>query len=761
MAYLGIEGGGNSMVPTDYMFVFPREYLRPALVTSLLSVWVLVGVCFYLNFYTRRRYFTIWSAAWLFYALWLTLALNVPSTTPSPVFLMLKQFCVGIAATFMLWGAATFLNQRASDRIFGLFLGFLMVWSYVTAFYAEANMWVQLPVFGLIGLGSGFSAFGFYRFRDLRLYRGASLLSVGFFLWGAYLACYPIWESSEEMVSSGFFISAVLQLFIAVSMIILVLEEARVTNAQAQQQLEQQKSESAGLRTKILSTEERYRSLFSQASEAIVITAADDLRILELNEAARRLLGTGPGDHRALVLTTFLRLNLAGDAQPTTGPEWYAALCQHRRIQIVHPDGSAIPAEVSGAPVDFQGVTTYQFFFRELTEKARLEEQLRQAEKLSALGQMISGIAHELNNPLAVIKGYLDLILSRHDIAKQTRVDLEKVVHESDRAAKLVSNFLSFARKRPSRRRGVQINEIIHRVIELREVDIRISGVQPILSLDPDLPITLADPDQLEQVLVNLVTNALHALVDCAGPRVVALTTEQREGGLLVRVEDSGPGVPPNVLPHIFEPFFTTKEVGSGTGLGLSIAHSIITEHGGKVYYERSARGGAAFVIELPVIPAGPEDLEDPDLDAGSDEPCDGPKLGGQFEPTGARILVVDDEQVLAELLAELLAALGHEAVTCCSALRALELMEVEEFDLILSDFRMPIMNGREFFERVTKTRPELAKRIVFLTGDVVTPETRAFMEGTGNPHLPKPFRLDSVGRVVAETMRKNGVVLT
>jgi two-component system NtrC family sensor kinase len=242
--------------------------------------------------------------------------------------------------------------------------------------------------------------------------------------------------------------------------------------------------------------------------------------------------------------------------------------------------------------------------------------------------------------------------------------------------------------------------------------------------------------------------------VDLPGKRTLAVSTRLRGQDLILKVEDSGPGVPSGVLPHIFEPFFTTKEVGSGTGLGLSIAHSILAEHGGRIYYEKSGRGGACFVIEIPVV-AAPQEVEAP-AEAVDAEAA--PSLAAEEDKTGFRILVIDDEQVLAELLAELLAALGHEAVTCCSPLRALELVESREFDLILSDFRMPIMNGRELYERINQTHPDLARRMVFLTGDVVTPETRGFIESTGNAHLAKPFRLDGVAKVVSDTMKRSGV---
>lgn len=731
----------------------PREFLKPGLVVSLLSVWVLVGLFFYLNVYTRRRYFTIWSAAWMFYGLWLTLCLTVHEVGPSPLLGMFKQVCVGTAATFMIWGASVFLKQPAPDRLFGLFLTFLVVWSYLGAYHTDGGLIVQSPVFALIGLGSGLTAYGFYGFRRRCHYVGATLLTLGFALWGAYLASYPFWELSERHVTAGFFLSATLQLFIAVSMIVLVLEEARTTHEQALRQIEEHKSESEGLRSRVQSTEERYRVLFAQASEGIIITAASDLRILELNDTALRLLGlSAVNADNPTLLSQCLRL-VSSDAQPPrTGSEWFAALMEQHRVEVIRPDGTIIPAEVGGAPVNVEGDTAYQFFFREVTERARLEQQLRQAEKLSALGQMISGVAHELNNPLAVVKGYLDLILSRHDVPDQTRTDLEKVAHESNRAAKLVNNFLSFARQQPSSQQAVDVNQLVQRVVELREVEMRLMGLQPVVELDLTLSPTHADGAGLEQVLVNLISNAVHALSEWPGPRQLKISTCEVDDVIQIRVADSGPGIPAAVVPHIFEPFFTTKPVGSGTGLGLSIAHSIIAEHHGRISYEPAPEGGAAFLIELPVVfveSLVPSEAESFEFAPAVPAPAD----------LAARILVVDDERALAELLGELLSVLGHEPVICCSPQQALELIEERSFDVILSDFRMPLMNGQQFYERVSERHPDLARRMGFLTGDVVAADTRAFLESVGNPHLRKPFRLDAVAKLVSDLLLEAEVV--
>ncbi len=715
---------------------FSRQDLKAALVVSFLSVLVLVGLFYYLNRYTNRRYFSFWALAWVFYALWLALCVGLQNVPDIPWSITVKEWCIGASAVFQLWGSAWFLHRRPRPAQLVLFLGFLCLWSYLGAHGFESPLQAQIPVFGLIGLVSQVTAGCFYCLRRQKKFLGSGLLTAGFSLWGIHLAASPFLQSSEQLISADFFISAVLQLFIAVSMIILVLEEVRHTNQLT-------------LQLKIVSTEERYRSLFDQASEGIVIADAEELRILELNQTAKRLLGIASGDVSRASLSSFCRLHPDSRPGPRTGREWFAAICRHRHLNLVRRDGGVIPAEVDGAPIGFEGRAAFQFFLRELTERARLEQQLRQAEKLSALGQMISGIAHELNNPLAAVKGYVELILTRHELAELTRRDLEKVASESNRAAKLVNNFLSFARQQPMQREALQLNDLVLRVVDLRKFDHQKLRVELRLNLDPDLAATQADPDQIQQVLVNLLNNALDALATAARPGILQITTRQTDNLIAVMVEDNGPGVPAEMLPFIFEPFFTTKEVGKGTGLGLSIAHSVLADHNGRVFYQPSALGGACFVFELPIV-SGPRKDEPDSLSPAI------PTAPASRALKSGKILVLDDERSIAELVGEMLGMIGHSTVICQSALEALEIIDQREFDLIISDFRMPKMNGQEFYHAVRDKKPELASRMIFLTGDVVNEDTQSFLRTTGNPHLTKPFQLARIEEIVTEMLQRN-----
>jgi anti-sigma regulatory factor (Ser/Thr protein kinase) len=290
---------------------------------------------------------------------------------------------------------------------------------------------------------------------------------------------------------------------------------------------------------------------------------------------------------------------------------------------------------------------------------------------------------------------------------------LEKVAHESNRAADLVGNFISFARHQSTARQWVNMNDLVNQSLATHQTDIQSAGVELELSLDPMLPDTLVDSDQVVQVLNNLVNNALYAMANHAVPGRLTLLTRRHGTSLRIVVQDNGPGVPEDLVERIFEPFFTTKPVGSGIGLGLSIGHSVLSDHGGQFGYENAPEGGARFIMEFPLLETEQQVIEE-------EPPAADPDRIASPEAPSAQVLVLDDEKSVAELLGEILETLGHRATIACSGEEALELLSQTDFDVILSDFRMPNMNGREFYESAVWRRPELAPRIIFLTGDVI-----------------------------------------
>ncbi|MGA2175285.1 MAG: ATP-binding protein [Verrucomicrobiota bacterium] len=726
-----------------YNLEFSGDHLKPALLVSLLSVWVLVSVFYYLNTYTRRRYFTIWTAAWLFYALWLTLFFCGRSATKvePPWLVWLKLWCISVSAVFLLWGSLRFLGERVKQRLIGFCLVFLLAWSYVGSHWAGATRnQMQWPVFAFFGLASMLTAFSFYRYRRLRRFLGGTLLGIGFFSWGVYLGCFPLFESAA-MEATGFIVSTVLQLLIAVGMIILVLEQVRYNH------LRQDLYQREKLQSKVWFTEERYQRLFEQAHEGIVIAARTDLRILELNRAAEAMLGVTLQEATSQSLASFCQIKPLPDPAPKSGRDWFELICTQRPLHLVHKNGALIPAETTGAPIEFGGQSAYQFFFRELTDQSRLAEQLRQAEKLSSLGQMISGVAHELNNPLAIIGGYVELILRTHDLPPKTRLDLEKVATESNRAARLVRNFLTFARSQPVHREMIHLNDLITGVIDLRKFDLSLAHVQIEAALDWTLPATSVSRDQIQQVLIVLINNAMQAMAKAPEPRLIRVVTALKGGRIWITVEDNGPGVPAEIQSRIFEPFFTTKEVGVGTGLGLSIAHGIMSEHRGHIHYEKASLGGAAFVLDLPIV-----SIEVPRGATTQFVTAPDGRLT-QAAPRPEKILVVDDEKAIVEVLGEMLGLLGYQTSLCYSAREGLERISETAFDLVLSDLRMPEIDGPAFYRLALEKDARLERRFIFLTGDTVNEDTKTFLRASGKPCLAKPFRLAGIEEITRQAL--------
>ena len=385
---------------------------------------------------------------------------------------------------------------------------------------------------------------------------------------------------------------------------------------------------------------------------------------------------------------------------------------------------------------------------KDISNEKLLQQQLIQSEKLSAIGELISGIAHELNNPLTGVMGYSQLLQMRGDLDERAKDSLVKINNLATRCQRIVQNLLSFARKQKPERTLTSVNEILGRTVELRSYELQVNNIELVLELDPQLPRTIADAHQLQQVFLNVITNAEQAMLETRGRgRLTIRTRNDIAGGrIVVEVTDDGPGIPEQHLTKIFDPFFTTKEVGKGTGLGLSLAYGIIKEPAGNIYARSRLGEGSTFVIELPVI----GDLHEVASLAEELAP-----QGLHFENLvrGKRILVVDDEKYILDFFVEVLQMYPVEVDTACDGRAAMDMMQLHEYDLIITDFKMPQMSGRELFEWIKEHRPHLAPRIVFVTGDTVSPETRSFFESTANRYLAKPFRIEEVREVVQQTL--------
>jgi PAS domain S-box-containing protein len=720
--------------------VFAPNWLRAALVVSLLSTFVLVVLFAYLNYYTKRAFFHFWTVAWLFYALWLAVGIVIQEFPERTELKIAQQICVGVSALFLLWGSLVLRRPTLNLAWLGYLILFFCVWSYLQMTYVQDPLAMSATVFALLGMGSIYTA-AWYANARLRVgHIGATILAVGFGFWGLYMAAYPFLYADADS-PTGYFLSAVLELIMAVGMIVLVLQEERDKNLEIVSRLHRGVTRTRLLEQEVSVSEEKYHQLFDLASDAIFVVDIKTLQIEETNKAAQHITGLTDEELRAMTFTDLCGLKLEESAGPMLeNKRLLESLVEPSRdLYLRRKDGATVPCEGVCNLVQYNQRPMMQIYVREITERKKMEEQLRQHEKLSALGQMIAGVAHELNNPLAVIMGYSQLLSGREDLDTKTRDDLKKINRESERAGKIVRNLLTFARMRLPEKKPVDVHAVLHTVLELREHDLRVANVRVVRNFAQNLPKTYGDPTHLEQVFMNLVSNAVHAMQLIKGQRVLTVATFATDKHIRVSIADTGPGISEEMQRKIFEPFFTTKAPGAGTGLGLSISYSIIQDHKGKIYCHSEPNLGTTFIIELPI--ATEQVREEPETAAPA-----------RLRPAGVatrRVLIIDDEPGIVDVLKEVLVSNGYEIETATDGEQALECLANGEYDLILSDLRMPNLDGESLYAQLKNQQPELAKRIVFVTGDTISPQARQFLESTGNRWISKPFTVQEIEAIV------------
>jgi two-component system NtrC family sensor kinase len=431
--------------------------------------------------------------------------------------------------------------------------------------------------------------------------------------------------------------------------------------------------------------------------------------------------------------------------------------------RIRHKDGSWRVFRATASPLyDAQGkVTGVIASARDVTEVKRLEQQVIQAEKLAAMGHMIAGVTHELNNPLTAILGITDLLRDK-SIDDQMRRQVELVHQQARRAAEIVQNLLAYARPRVPTKANVDLNELVRRTLTLHEYSLRVNNIKVDFVATPGLPTVIGDPSQLVQVFLNLLMNAEQAILEIRkptetgnlrvrlGPRPDA--SGQGSGSVWVAFQDDGPGIPPETLPKIFDPFFTTKRPGRGTGLGLSICLAIVKEHGGAIEVEpapgpasRSSGievgGGTIFRVVLPQSDASQAAA------ARAREAA----VAATVSLDGRAILVVDGEESIRELVKTGLSLRGAQIDCAASGEEALAQFATRRYDAVLCDLRMPGITGHEFFEgwkeRFGAPKDSggslgRAPAFIFMMGDLAGPGTLEFLRTVGARVVHKPFRI-------------------
>ncbi len=485
---------------------------------------------------------------------------------------------------------------------------------------------------------------------------------------------------------------------------------------------------------------EGFAAVTAVALEGIRLAAAADDRRRDWEEAAEAVnlavcildrAGRVRRSNRAFAdLLGIAAPSLSG--RPWQGlipPEWRDGL----ERAITQPGGESVELKrgtrtiaVTAFPTMNSASGNTLLLFEDQTDRRRLQDRLVQSEKLTAIGELIAGVAHDLNNPLTSVIGFADFLAESAEVPARIREPLRVIQQEAERASKIVKNLLSFARRQETRQR-VAIRPILEATAGLFRNQLGAEQVLLEADIDPELPELDLNPNQIQQVFVNLIQNAAHAIVATGRPGTVRVRARPWMDGIAVEVADDGIGMRAEIAEHVFEPFFTTKPEDEGTGLGLSISQGIVKEHGGRITLATGPGIGSTFTVELP---GRLHTTEEP------------PAPPAELTERPLRVLVVDDEPHILHYIRATLEAWGHTVTTAGDGHEGLERAIAEPFDLIISDLRMPKAGGREFFAELERRAPEAVAHVVFSTGDTVRGDTLAFLESKGRPCLQKPFSL-------------------
>ncbi len=700
---------------------FPPEWINATLVLALVSAGVVVAVFAYLNHTTRRRYFSFWTVAWLFYAVYLAAAVALLETPNKPWLWMMRSGCLGISAVFMFWGSFQLTRHTRPDRelVFGVTM--ILLWAYLAAFHVRERMWITAPVFTLLALAGVFTGAQYIRHR--RQFPGGTLLGAGFVAWGLHLLAVPFAESSPLGMAGGYLTGAILAVLISIAMV--AEQETNVS-------------------------ENNYRELFDLATDALFLLEPRSLQVVEANLAATNLLGRSCSELVNQPITRFLpELRNTHD----TGLLLQQVNAPRAELLVARPDGTTIVGEARAnlttcpkgevIELSIRDITIHKHIEQSLRDTAakleqtlaelrRTQQQMVQQERLRALEKMASGVAHDFNNALAKILGFNELLLAWPENLND-KDKVKKFLQMSNAAARdavqIVNRLREFYRHRKTTDvyQPVDLHQVIEQAVVLTQPrwkdEMQANGAT--IRLDLDLQTTPAihgSATDLREVLINLLFNAVDALPS-GGTISIATRCDARH--VILTVADNGVGMTEEVRQRCLEPFFTTKDK-RGTGLGLAIAYGAVQRHGGTIEIASEPGRGTTCTIRLPCSPAGAE-----------------PVAPTTVPVTARRVLLVEDDPQVLDFEAQYLRGDGHHVETATDGARGWEKFQAGRFDLVVTDRALPEMSGDQLAAAVKTAHP--GTPVLIVTG---------FHDGrptTADRVVPKPITQDTLRQMVAQ----------
>jgi PAS domain S-box-containing protein len=499
---------------------------------------------------------------------------------------------------------------------------------------------------------------------------------------------------------------------------------------------------------------ERFRALIEHAPDVILVVAADG-KVHYASPAAQTVLGVAPENlsGRSLLAEAHPedQVPLTSALQAVVGHP--GEVVERTEFRLRHADGTWRWLEATGTnQIGNSAVDGIVINARDISdtkdaeeEIARQRENLHQREKLAAMGSLLAGVAHELNNPLSIVVGRATM-LQESAVDESTRSVADKIRAAAERCARIVRTFLSMARQRKPEQSSLSINTVLNDCVEMLGYGLRTAGIAVEKQLGADLPPVSGNADQLHQVFLNLIVNAQQAMETQPLPRRLRIVSDRFQGRVRIRIVDNGPGIAPAIRSRIFDPYFTTKPAGGGTGVGLAVSLGIVESHNGSLTVECPPEGGAVFQVLLPIDTAE-------QLPAEQRASLPAPAIS-----KGPRLLIVDDEPEVGALLADILCGDAAVIDVAASGQEALQLLARREYDAVLSDLRMPEMDGPELYRQVEQRWPQRARLMIFITGDALSPTVQTFLAGTGQPYLEKPFVPAEVRKIVQDIVSAGAV---